>query len=744
MIKKYLLCAFLFASLMQVASAIPVYPRPVVITQPDGTQLTIVGHGDEFMNFTTTLDGYTVVKGADNFFRYADVVDGKLVASDVIARDASARTISETAFLAPRAKNLKPEMNFEQKMMRESRREMAKDLLLTHNTTGNHRKVVKKGDFRGLVILVNYSDRKFRLGDKANAIFSDMMNKDNYQGYEDPKLGYQKYTGSVRDYFIDNSDNQFRPKFDVFGPVDIANASTDAEQVDNASTIIRAALNAVDDQVDFSNYDFDKDGVVDMFYVIFAGYSSNYIGNNDKYLWPHASYLVNYDDYSNYYVTHDNKRMGRYACSAELYGLEQNSNGMLEGIGVIAHEFSHVLGFMDHYDTENKGHDVVSDWDLMASGTYFNHGRTPVGYSAFERYSAGFMPLENITTTGERMLEPITTKSKGYRIDTPQKSPSGKVLEYFVLENRKRVKWDAYLPGEGMLITKIDSTQTYLWSSNKVNATDRTCVQILRATGGLKSSEYNTFPGKGHVSFITNETTPNLQTYTKKRCQFNILDIRKEGDNVYFNVVDDGYNPIKVPENALFYESFYFCADEGGNDGNYKYVGSSNLFADNAGWTGNNIHSASKCAVVGQSSFFIKEQNIVSPAITLEAGKEYKLSFSALPYSTRSNPPLKVSVAEGNGKLSISSVELEQEKWNHFTATLTGSGKVKLSFGRNKAAFYLDTVLVGKPSGNGTTGVETISVDATDNGGIYNLAGQKVNDSYKGVVIKNGKKFLQR
>ena len=115
MIKKYLLCAFLFASLMQVASAIPVYPRPVVITQPDGTQLTIVGHGDEFMNFTTTLDGYTVVKGADNFFRYADVVDGKLVASDVIARDASARTTSETAFLAPRAKNLKPEMNFAKK-----------------------------------------------------------------------------------------------------------------------------------------------------------------------------------------------------------------------------------------------------------------------------------------------------------------------------------------------------------------------------------------------------------------------------------------------------------------------------------------------------------------------------------------------------------------------------------------------------------------------------------------------------
>lgn len=30
------------------------------------------------------------------------------------------------------------------------------------------------------------------------------------------------------------------------------------------------------------------------------------------------------------------------------------------------------------------------------------------------------------------------------------------------------------------------------------------------------------------------------------------------------------------------------------------------------------------------------------------------------------------------------------------------------------------------------------------NASIYNLAGQKVNKSYKGVVIQNGKKFVQK
>lgn len=43
-----------------------------------------------------------------------------------------------------------------------------------------------------------------------------------------------------------------------------------------------------------------------------------------------------------------------------------------------------------------------------------------------------------------------------------------------------------------------------------------------------------------------------------------------------------------------------------------------------------------------------------------------------------------------------------------------------------------------------TTGISTISNDAIElNGPIYNLSGQRVDKSYKGVVIRNGKKFIQ-
>ena len=43
-----------------------------------------------------------------------------------------------------------------------------------------------------------------------------------------------------------------------------------------------------------------------------------------------------------------------------------------------------------------------------------------------------------------------------------------------------------------------------------------------------------------------------------------------------------------------------------------------------------------------------------------------------------------------------------------------------------------------------TDGINTINADKTENGVRYNLAGQKVNNGFKGVVIMNGKKMLQK
>jgi hypothetical protein len=51
-------------------------------------------------------------------------------------------------------------------------------------------------------------------------------------------------------------------------------------------------------------------------------------------------------------------------------------------------------------------------------------------------------------------------------------------------------------------------------------------------------------------------------------------------------------------------------------------------------------------------------------------------------------------------------------------------------------------------SGSGTineaTGIETVKSQTSSSTPIYNLAGQRVSDSVKGIIFKNGKKMLNR
>lgn len=42
-----------------------------------------------------------------------------------------------------------------------------------------------------------------------------------------------------------------------------------------------------------------------------------------------------------------------------------------------------------------------------------------------------------------------------------------------------------------------------------------------------------------------------------------------------------------------------------------------------------------------------------------------------------------------------------------------------------------------------STGISSVKAEAAQNGKTYNLAGQQVSDSYKGMVIKNGKKYVK-
>ncbi len=491
-----------------IARAVVACPEPGVVSQPDGSTLSLTLHGDEWFNYATTVDGYTVVRDADGFYKYALLEGNALVPSNVVAHD-SGRDASEMAFLATTQRYLTPSAQVIDALRAPARR--------LHGSTGHY----DYKNFRGLVILVAYNDCPF-VYDDPHALFYNMINQKNYTGFMSnaafPEL--VPYTGSVRDYFYDSSAGEFDPTFDVVGPVTIDYSMLDARQTSGAQTLIAAALDAANDSINYKDYDRDGNGTVDMVFFMFAGGGSNFSGNNSQLLWPHASTV--------YSKSLDGVQFGRYACSTELYGRPESQ--IIDGIGTICHEFSHVLGIADLYDTDGTssgGSSVTpSRWSLMAQGSYLNQSRTPCAYSVYERYAAGFMTPTTLTRRGNYTLQPMAQINDGYRLDTTVPG------EYFLLETRVKDGWDAYLPGEGMLVWRVDSTNVTAWENNKVNCNpDHQYLQLMRATSstGTGSAE-DPFPGSAGITTLDNSTTPSLSSWTGIASAYGMSEITRNDD----------------------------------------------------------------------------------------------------------------------------------------------------------------------------------------------------------------------
>lgn len=512
-----------------VAHAVPADPTPAQVTQPDGSKLTVVLHGDEFFNYLTTSDGYTVVKNPAGYYTYACLEGSNLLASECIARDE--RSAADQAFLSGLPKGLTSKAMKE----RGSKLKNHRNELLRGIGHGGHMDYSK---FRGLIILINYTDRNFNDYVPSNYtpvdFYEEMINGHDYKGFTLPAGTKVECMGSVRDYYYDNSFQQFDPHFDILGPVDVPFACTDAHQF-KCDSIFFAALEALDPEVDFSQYDTDGDGTADMVFFLVAGFGSDYSDNNRDYLWPHMK------DFAESPVL-DGVNFSLYACSTNMTGAEGDfiSMGSIAGIGTICHEFSHCLGLPDFYDTDNDGsggvnHAYPLTWSIMASGFKNNNGRNPAGYSLFERYALGFAQPTLIEGEGTITVTALEEDNMGYRLNTANKN------EYFLIENRQRIKWDKNLPGPGMLVWRVDSTNADVWENNLVNANPgHNYYELLRANfNGMNDSPRDPFPGTSNVTSITNASQPNMRTWDGKLSHYAFVNIAQADSVITFDVIID-------------------------------------------------------------------------------------------------------------------------------------------------------------------------------------------------------------
>jgi M6 family metalloprotease-like protein len=476
--------------------AVPAYPGLVQYKQANGKTLAIFLKGDEKVKWATTEDGYTIMLNSKGVYEYAiQDMKGDLQLSGIEVNNIKERTAAEKELLSKVSKGLyySPSQLSIMKSIWDIKSAEAQKAF---PTTGNRKLIC---------ILMGFKDKAFT---KTQSDFNNLFNQ----------VGYSTggATGSVKDYYLENSWGQFNLTVDVFGPYTASQnmsyyGKNDAYGNDqNPRALVTEAVNAADAAANYANYDNDGDGTVDGVYVIYAGYGEE-AGASADAIWAHAWNITP--------VTKDGKTISKYSCSAELRG---NSGTTITSIGVICHEFGHVLGAPDYYDTDYSTggqFEGTGKWDMMASGSWNNNGVTPAHHNAYTKVKVyGWATATVLSSATNVTVKPVKDNKSFYQINS---TTSG---EYWIMENRQQVGFDTYVPGHGLVIYHVHKDVATASSSNNINATYPQKMYPVCASAttnpGTTSSSYGSinsagcpFPGSSNKTSFTDATTPNMKSW---------------------------------------------------------------------------------------------------------------------------------------------------------------------------------------------------------------------------------------
>ena len=340
----------------------------------------------------------------------------------------------------------------------------------------------------------------------------------NYTDVTFNNTDYSAYISSLQQYWADNSFGQYTPSFDVIGTVTLSHNQKYYGENDyydddmRPDEMVQEACNLAEDLADFTQYDQDGDGKIDALVVIYAGQGEIYGVSNIDAVWAYTANLEESDEIDSYVVL-DGKTVTYFSAVPEL----QSANKR-DGIGTIIHEFAHILGLPNLCTTDGGLQKTLGNWDVMDHGNYNNEARTPASLSAYERFYLGWVEpillnepmnvrLRDFNTTGDCAIITASGQSNLSGI-----SPDPR--EFYILENRQQTGWDEYLPGHGLMLTKIDFVKNK-WESDEVNNVERhPCVDLIEADGSApkyKADNLNNgYFGKQGDLFPAGATSKNM------------------------------------------------------------------------------------------------------------------------------------------------------------------------------------------------------------------------------------------
>ncbi|MBI5267092.1 MAG: M6 family metalloprotease domain-containing protein [candidate division Zixibacteria bacterium] len=303
----------------------------------------------------------------------------------------------------------------------------------------------------------------------------------------------------------------------------------------NSQGLVEALVDKVNPSVDFSNYDNDGNGFVDVLLVIHSGTGAEVSGNAAD-IWSHKWSLQTPRLKDGVYIS-------TYTVQPEFWSTPGDMT-----IGVYSHELCHGFGLPDLYDTYSGNGDSrgLGRWCIMAYGCWngpSNLGESPSHPSAWSRIHMGLATPVNVTSnTSAQTITPVESGGSIYRL-WPGGAASG---EYFLIENRRQTLYDSYLPGQGLLIYHVDSiaknNDSAWWPGQPASRHYMVALEQADGLWDLEHSSYNgdaadPFPGSGSKTSFNSLSTPNSDSYLGGATSVAVNNITSSGADIIADLV---------------------------------------------------------------------------------------------------------------------------------------------------------------------------------------------------------------
>jgi M6 family metalloprotease-like protein len=258
--------------------------------------------------------------------------------------------------------------------------------------------------------------------------------------------------GSVRDYFIESSNGQFKPTFDIY-PIKLPN---NFSNYNSDSKFILPSIDSLVERSDFKSRASMYGNVIP--FIILHPTSKEEANKYDRYFFNHMDALKNS---TGRIYSKNGYSFNSYAFVSQKAEKKPNATSTKDVamLGAFIHEFCHVLGLSDLYSTNEDGYATIGPlpYDVMALGLRNGNGGYPPTFSAFEREAMGWLkPTEIVNGDSVYELKNLS-KMQAYAVSNPNQ-PN----EYYLVEYRPAVGFDSKI-GSSSYSQKKGKNGVLIW-----------------------------------------------------------------------------------------------------------------------------------------------------------------------------------------------------------------------------------------------------------------------------------------